>query len=866
MLGIWHSSKEFRVPTFGRCDVLPVITTNVCGAGVAICFALMVTTLNFYARGTEFFPDSFRNISDSFDLELGEEEESPQNAVPILGKMVDFGDSKREETANEKKKNHKEDKRGDFNSKGTSNSAESTLLEQVAVPDVSGVSGVLGRMQSPSIIPNFPPPFPHFPALGGRLPEFEQSDLGFCQHYRGVACSQLIGNRTVYVKASMTLNQMEEKLAAILTILATGKEMSPECHKYAVPFFCYVMFPPCDDTIPYPVPRHVCRDDCDTLEASTCKHEMTTARKHPLLANQDLVPDCEELPSPNLQEPSGTFVVGKDHQGSCISLSVPRVIQVDHDATCFEGKGENYRGPVSHTLSSHQCQSWSPMMDNEEVMGGHNYCRNPGGIEMQPWCFIADPHIKREICDIPRCAEYSWLYIFLPSLVAAILMGVLLVLWCKRQRRKTCASKLSPHSTSAQLIPIHHQSSIHSHPQQIELQKFMPRIPLGIHEVSPQSIHFLHELGDGIFGKVFRGEMHHPRSASGTAVVSPVAIKTLKEGASTTTRQEFCREVETVAVLQHPNVVCLVAVCLREEPLCMLFEYMFQCDLHEFLLVHSPHSDISARSDDGTPQILELSDFLAISMQIASGMEYLSSKRYVHRDLAARNCLVSVDAAPTSLSQSCINNSSLMDNILVKISDLGVSRNSCANEYFRIRNTLLPVRWMAPESLLYGTFTTESDVWSFGILLWEIFSYGIRPYFNCDNQEVIDLICTHQLLPRPDYCPPYIYAIMNDCWHDTPSHRPNFKEIYNRLCSVQTIHERTFSISHSVLTHNSSHQSSTGPSNKTLSTNLSCGTGNILVNGAAVRQNGAFPFCSSTAGFVSSKMIPAHRTHQCEQV
>ncbi|KFM80935.1 Tyrosine-protein kinase transmembrane receptor ROR2, partial [Stegodyphus mimosarum] len=668
----------------------------------------------------------------------------------------------------------------------------------------------------------------------------------------------------------MTLNKLEEKLAAIFTILATGKEMSPECHKYAVPFFCYVMFPPCDDTIPYPVPRHVCRDDCDILEASTCKEEMASARKHPLLSNQDLVPECEELPSPNHQDISGTFTTGKDGQGSCISLSVPRVLQVDHDATCYEGRGEDYRGPVSHTVSSHQCQSWSPVAEYDELSGGHNYCRNPGGLETQPWCFISDPHIRREVCDIPRCAEYAWLYIFLPSLVAAILISVLMGLWCKRQRRKTCSSKLSPHSTSAQLIPTHHQNSNHPHPQQIEMQKFLPRIPLGIHEVSPQSIHFLHELGDGIYGKVFRGEMHHPRSASGTTIVSPVAIKTLKEGASTQTRQDFCREVETVAVLQHPNIVCLVAVCIREEPLCMLFEYMFQCDLHEFLLVHSPHSDVSARSDDGTPQILELSDFLAIAMQIASGMEYLSSKRYVHRDLAARNCLVSAETTPTSLSQTCLNTglntTSLMDNILVKISDLGVSRNSCASEYFRIRNTLLPVRWMAPESLLYGTFTTESDVWSYGVLLWEIFSYGIRPYFNCDNQEVIDLVCTHQLLPRPEYCPPYVYAVMNDCWHDSPSHRPNFKEIYNRLCSVQTLHGRTFSMSHSVLTHNSSHQSSTGPSNKTLSTNLSCGTGNILVNGVTVRQNNAFPFCGTGTGFVSTKMLPAHRTHQCEQV
>lgn len=118
--------------------------------------------------------------------------------------------------------------------------------------------------------------------------------------------------------------------------------------------------------------------------------------------------------------------------------------------------------------------------------------------------------------------------------------------------------------------------------------------------------------------------MHHPRSANGTTVVVPVAIKTLKENAPTQARQEFCRELEKVAVLQHPNVVCLVAVCVREGPLCMLFEYMFQCDLHEFLLVHSPHSDVSARSDDGTPQILELSDFLAIAIQIASG-KYVQS-------------------------------------------------------------------------------------------------------------------------------------------------------------------------------------------------------------------------------------------------
>lgn len=271
-------------------------------------------------------------------------------------------------------------------------------------------------------------------------------------------------------------------------------------------------------------------------------------------------------------------------------------------------------------------------------------------------------------------------------------------------------------------------------------------------------------------------------------------------------------------------------------------------------------------------------------------MEYLSSKGYVHRDLAARNCLVGA-ALSSPGSQTCLSSNttqaSSLSNITVKISDLGVSRNSCASDYFRIRNTLLPVRWMAPESLLYGTFTTESDVWSFGVLLWEIFSYGIQPYFNYDNQEVIDLICAHQLLPRPEYCPSYVYAIMNDSWHDSTSHRPGFKEIYNRLCTVHSLHERTYSISHSVLTHNSSHPSSTGPSNKTLSTNLSNGTVahnpalslvTSDINGAPscnvnaqrttqpMASGSIFPFCGSTSLFVASKIIPGHKTHQCEQV
>lgn len=259
--------------------------------------------------------------------------------------------------------------------------------------------------------------------------------------------------------------------------------------------------------------------------------------------------------------------------------------------------------------------------------------------------------------------------------------------------------------------------------------------------------------------------------------------------------------------LHHPNIVCLLGVCMREEPMCMLFEYMSQGDLHEYLILHSPRSDVSANSEDGTPHILELPDFLHIAKQIAAGMDYLSAQHYVHRDLAARNCLVG-------------------ENLTVKISDFGLSRDIYSSDYYRVTSkSLLPVRWMPLESILYGKFTTESDVWSFGVVLWEIFSYGLQPYYGYNNQEVIDMIRSRQLLPCPEDCPPHIYSLMIECWHEIFSNRPNFKELNTRLSSWLDILELNrqsrdqSSRAHS--TQNGSQHSSTGPSNNTGSTNIS---------------------------------------------
>ncbi|MCL4149137.1 UNVERIFIED_CONTAM: hypothetical protein GTU68_037791, partial [Idotea baltica] len=220
--------------------------------------------------------------------------------------------------------------------------------------------------------------------------------------------------------------------------------------------------------------------------------------------------------------------------------------------------------------------------------------------------------------------------------------------------------------------------------------------------------------------------------------------------------------------LRHPNIVCLLGVVIKEEPMCMIFEHMSQGDLHEFLISHSPRSDVSACSDDGMSQVvLEQQDMLVIATQIAAGMEYLASHHYVHRDLASRNCLVG-------------------DNLTVKISDFGLSRDIYSSDYYRVQSkSLLPVRWMPPESILYGKFTTESDVWSFGVVLWEIFSYGLQPYYGYNNQEVIEMIRSRHLLPCPEDCPPRIYVLMVECWHETANRRPTFREINGRLRNWQ---------------------------------------------------------------------------------
>lgn len=220
-------------------------------------------------------------------------------------------------------------------------------------------------------------------------------------------------------------------------------------------------------------------------------------------------------------------------------------------------------------------------------------------------------------------------------------------------------------------------------------------------------------------------------------------------------RKDFCREASLMADLNHPNVLSLLGVSLQHPSWCMIFEIGPYLDVCELLSARR-----SIESHEAPQSVLSDFEKLHIIGQVAVGMEYLSDNRFVHRDLAARNVLV------------------LDDQLTCKITDLGLARDCYAIDYHRLhpQSLMLPIRWMPIDAIIHGKFTIESDVWSFGVFMWEVWSGGLRPYGCYTNQEVVDLIATRQLLPCPMKCPLAIYQFISEgCWAERTKQRLTFR-------------------------------------------------------------------------------------------
>ncbi|XP_035656335.2 discoidin domain-containing receptor 2 isoform X1 [Oncorhynchus keta] len=249
-----------------------------------------------------------------------------------------------------------------------------------------------------------------------------------------------------------------------------------------------------------------------------------------------------------------------------------------------------------------------------------------------------------------------------------------------------------------------------------------------------------------------------------------VAVKTLREDANKNARNDFLKEIRIMSRLRDPNIVSLLAVCVESDPLCMITEYMENGDLNQFLSSHQLDEVEEIQSSDKAT--VSYSNLVSMATQVASGMKYLSSLNFVHRDLATRNCLVG-------------------KNYTIKIADFGMSRNLYRGDYYRIQGrAVLPIRWMSWESILLGKFTMASDVWAFGVTLWEILTLcEEQPYSQFSDEQVIENTGEffrdqgkQVYLPRPACCPDAVYSsLMLGCWRRNAKQRPTFQEIYSQL-------------------------------------------------------------------------------------
>ncbi|XP_068432660.1 tyrosine-protein kinase FRK [Clinocottus analis] len=260
-------------------------------------------------------------------------------------------------------------------------------------------------------------------------------------------------------------------------------------------------------------------------------------------------------------------------------------------------------------------------------------------------------------------------------------------------------------------------------------------------EIDRKSIKLLRKLGAGQFGEVFEGLWND---------TTAVAVKTLKAG--TMDPEDFLREAQMMKRLRHAKLIQLYAVCTLQEPIYIITELMSNGSLLEFL-----------NKDKGAT--LGIKDQIEMAAQVASGMAYLELQNYIHRDLAARNVLVG-------------------ENNICKVADFGLARvfmKENENVYEAKEGTKFPVKWTAPEAIHGNKFSIKSDVWSFGILLFEIMTFGQMPYQAMTNYQVVQKLSQGYRMPSPPNCPKIMYDIMMDCWKENEQDRPTFETLHWKL-------------------------------------------------------------------------------------
>uniref|UniRef100_A0A8C8VQM5 Inactive tyrosine-protein kinase 7 n=1 Tax=Pelusios castaneus TaxID=367368 RepID=A0A8C8VQM5_9SAUR len=344
--------------------------------------------------------------------------------------------------------------------------------------------------------------------------------------------------------------------------------------------------------------------------------------------------------------------------------------------------------------------------------------------------------------------------------VAYIIIVLGLMFYCKK-RRKAKRLQKHPEGEEPEMECLNGGALLQNGQTTAEIQEEVPLTSLASkrHSVTDR-MHFpraslqpITTLGKGEFGEVFLAKAQGLEDSEGEVLVLVKSLQSRDEQ-----RQlDFRREAEMFGKLSHPHVGRLLGLCREAEPHYMILEYVDLGDLKQFLRI-SKSKDESLK-----PQPLSSKHKVSVCSQVALGMEHLSNSRFVHKDLAARNCLISAQRQ-------------------VKVSALSLTKDVYNSEYYHFRQAWIPLRWMPPEAVLEDEFSTKSDVWSFGILMWEVFTHGELPHTKLTDDEVLaGLQAGRMKLPHPEGCPSKLYKLMQRCWAPSPKERPSFSELATAL-------------------------------------------------------------------------------------
>uniref|UniRef100_A0A9J8DC25 Fibroblast growth factor receptor n=2 Tax=Cyprinus carpio TaxID=7962 RepID=A0A9J8DC25_CYPCA len=395
--------------------------------------------------------------------------------------------------------------------------------------------------------------------------------------------------------------------------------------------------------------------------------------------------------------------------------------------------------------------------------------------------------------EMEREDDYADILIYVTGCVLFILTMVIIILCRMRMNtQKTLpmppVQKLSKFPLKRQQVSLESNSSMNSNTPLVRIARLSssdgPMLP-NVSELELPSdpkwefprtkLTLGKPLGEGCFGQVVMAE------AIGIDKEKPnkpltVAVKMLKDDGTDKDLSDLVSEMEMMKMIgKHKNIINLLGACTQNGPLYVLVEYASKGNLREYLRARRPPGmDYSFDTCKIPNETLTFKELVSCAYQVARGMEYLASKKCIHRDLAARNVLVTEDN-------------------VMKIADFGLARDVHNIDYYKkTTNGRLPVKWMAPEALFDRVYTHQSDVWSYGVLLWEIFTLGGSPYPGIPVEELFKLLKEGHRMDKPANCTHELYMIMRECWHAVPSQRPTFRQLvedHDRVLSMTSTDE-----------------------------------------------------------------------------